>query len=480
MKVSAKSVSVTLAVMIMIIGGTYFWQKNNPIPEFSARDVSSLLGDLPLGDYTGALTVNLDQDLEEEILIGAIGAPNILLKPNKNKFISLNIPSLESSEGHTVAVSACDLDGDGRDEIFFLNRSEKSGVSHPQLFTFRNGNWSDLLLHDPSLSPYTNKGTAVTCIDRNGNRHYELVIVSEKGPIGVFELRENKLVDVAPEIGINASPDAFSVIGVPGPQGHTNIFVGTAAANLYFMNDGHGKYGEGNKKSLIADANFKTMGGSVIDLNHDDLPDLTYGNNFGPLRIWIQERSGNFQDKTPENLQHSYAVNSVVAADLNLDGLVDLYLNNVRGENILFAGVKKSWEKISAPVLEEKEMFGVSSLIGDFDGVPGVEILNTHGDGKKFSPRLYSVAPLGKQFQVRLRFKNGGVPRGAVVQVKTSVETYTRVVPNGSGRFANYQSDLILGLKQNEKPYSVEVFLPSGEKKFFEILKDEATFSAQI
>jgi hypothetical protein len=39
-----------------------------------------------------------------------------------------------------------------------------------------------------------------------------------------------------------------------------------------------------------------------------------------------------------------------------------------------------------------------------------------------------------------------------------------RVISPGSGRFANYDHEVILGLQPNEKLLSVEVKLPSGKK----------------
>jgi hypothetical protein len=51
--------------------------------------------------------------------------------------------------------------------------------------------------------------------------------------------------------------------------------------------------------------------------------------------------------------------------------------------------------------------------------------------------------------------------------MRTSLKDHLLVINTGSGRFANYDSEVLLGLESNEVVNSVEVILPSGQKLEF-------------
>ena len=126
------------------------------------------------------------------------------------------------------------------------------------------------------------------------------------------------------------------------------------------------------------------------------------------------------------------------------------------------------------PILEERDRQGISSLIGDFDHKPGLEILNTHGDGKRYSVRLYGVKPQSHWIGFEPRLKNGGIPRGTIFILRTSLRDQLRVLSTGSGRFGNTTSQIIFGLKKDEKIKSVEFIMPSGERGRVEKVSEDS------
>ena len=76
-----------------------------------------------------------------------------------------------------VLISACDVDGDGREEIYFLNTNTYSGASDTgeldKLFRFNDetGKFEDILTKDYNIGVLENlAGRSVACIDRKGNR----------------------------------------------------------------------------------------------------------------------------------------------------------------------------------------------------------------------------------------------------------------------------------------------------------------------
>ena len=444
---------LVLAVFFLLRGPSF-------LSKYKLDSISNLIEDNVERNYSGASLVNLDDDEDKEIFLSVISGENIFLKYRDGKFQRIKIPELKEEGGETFSVTACDLDQDGRDEILIIN----SDPLNSKIMKFKNGLWFNLLSDNKILLDLS-KSYSATCIDRKGNNFFGLAVVSENGPIQYLELQDSKVVNIASQIGLNLSSEGRSVIGVPGPSGFTNIFVGNKnGSNFYFLNKQDGTFSENATDYGIADKDFETRGISLIDINHDDLMDLVYGNHIGPLRLMRQERSGHFVDVTPESLVENYAVNATVVGDFNLDGYEDIYLNNSRSKNELFARSEKAWFEIDLNDKSEKDMFGVSSVVGDLDNNGSYELLNTHGDGLKFPLTLYTFQPQSEYIKIQVKLPNGGVPRGATVKLRTSSRDRVKAVSSGSGRFANYDDILIFGLFKNEKVISVEIVLPSGEK----------------
>lgn len=450
-----------VAVVIM---GFYFFRSPEFPNDFVVKNQTSQIKTTDKVNAAGAILVNVDNDAENEIVISVAGA-NVILKRSKNEYIPVNIPELIDADGMTFAISACDLDLDGRDELLIINRpNPQTNLSHGRMMKYENGKWINLLTPDDPLTKSIAFGHSATCIDRKGNGTYGLAITNEKGPISYLEMKEGKITDIAKEIGVALVGEGRSILGVPGPNGKTNIFVGNVDDNFYFVNQGDGTFRNFAKEAGIDDPEFDTRGSSLIDLNHDDIPDLVYGNHYGPTHLLEQTREGKFKDVTPESIIKNYAVNAAVVGDFNLDGYEDIYLNNIRGDNRVFARHENKWYSLNLKNLSEKDLHGISTLAADLDHNGSYEILNTHGDGTDFPITLYTVQPESQWIKFLIEYENGAIPRGAMLKLRTSVRDQIKVISTGSGRFANYDHELIIGLLPNEKVVSAEVILTSGNK----------------
>lgn len=445
--------------------GVYLLKAPSYPGNFEAKDITSEIQSGEKQDFTGATLVNLDEDNEQEIFISGHGSNNLLLKRNGDKFFPLNIPELLDPDGLTFAVTACDLDQDGRDEILILNRPSKSkNNSYARIVKYSSGKWIDILSKDDPITKAIQFGYSASCLDRKGDGQYGLVVSNENGKISYLEIIDFVITDIASEIGLGLTSRGRSVLGIPGPLGYMNIFVGNEEANFYFVNSGKGTFTEKAKEVGLLDEKFNARGMSIIDSNYDDLPDVIYGNHFGPTRLLEQRNDGTFQDVATEEMKKSYAVNTTVVGDFNLDGFEDIYLNNIRGDNKVFARYENKWYPLNIEVMAEPDMYGISTIAADLDRNGSYDILNTHGDGSKFPVTLYTVTPMNFWIKFQVKLANGGIPRGAVVRIRTSLRDHLRVISPGSGRFANYDHEVLLGLKKREHVTSVEVTLPSGKK----------------
>lgn len=464
--INSKQVIKALIVIGVLSVVVYLTRSASFPGTFDVTNITGKIQSEGKQNFSGATLVNLDEDQEQEIFISGNGTSNLLLKRDKDIFHPMNIPELSDAKGLTFSVTACDLDQDGRDEILIINRPDpKTSASHSRILKLKSGKWEDLLPQNDPITKAIEFGYSASCIDRKGDGRYGLAISNENGKISYLEVVDSKITDIAESIGIALTSKGRSVLGVPGPVGYTNIFVGNEkGANFYFFNKGDGTFTEKAAEVGLSDAEFDARGMSLIDVNYDDIPDVVYGNHFGPTRLLEQTRDGKFIDVTPENMKKSYAVNAAVVGDFNLDGYEDIYLNNIRGDNKVFARYKNDWYPLNIEVLAEKEMFGISTIAGDLDKNGSYDILNTHGDGTHFPITLYSVKPESSWIKFFVKYASGGIPRGAIVRIRTTKRDHVRVISTGSGRFANYDSEVIFGLLKDESVLSAEVILPSGKK----------------
>ncbi|CAF92446.1 unnamed protein product, partial [Tetraodon nigroviridis] len=157
--------------------------------------------------------------------------PNLVLKYNRtlNRLVNIAIDdpnspyhALRDREGNAIGVSACDVDGDGREEIYFLNTNNAySGQAtySDKLFKFRNGRFEDLLSDEVNIGRgVANRmaGRSVACIDRKGTGRYSVYVANyARGTVGPHVLLEMDeaasdvsggtvaLSDVAAKAGVN-------------------------------------------------------------------------------------------------------------------------------------------------------------------------------------------------------------------------------------------------------------------------------------
>jgi len=467
--IKIKKITKILFSIFVLILGIYLTKERTFPNQFEVINNTNKFQFDRKQDFSGATLVNLDQDPEQEVFISGYGSSNLLLKRVKDKFFSIDIPELSDSEGLTFSVTACDIDQDGRDEILILNRPEATKyTSHSRILKFVNGKWKDILSKDDPIIEAIKFGYSAACIDRKGDGRYGLAISNENGKLSYLEKRDSTIRDIAESIGIALKSKGRSILGIPSAGGNVNIFVGNEnGPNFYFVNNGDGVFSEKAVEVGVADPDFNARGISLIDINHDDIPDIVYGNNFGPVRLLEQTREGKFNDVTSDEMKDSYAVNSVVVGDFNLDGFEDIYLNNIRGNNKVFARYENDWYELNLKVLAEKDMFGISTIAGDLDKNGSYDLLNTHGDGVHFPVTFFSIDPVNKWMKFSIKYDSGGIPRGAIIRLRTSKRDQIRVISSGSGRFANYDSELIFGFLPNESVTSLEVTLPSGAKTEF-------------
>jgi len=429
---------------------------DKPAPIF--YDISSKIRHLPEEKFFGITTFEYEKNTKLELLLSGFGVSNAILKDNSLSLTTLKDKNLEDPLGQTSSITPCDIDGDGFNELFAINKYFKtvSGVSRNRLFKLKGSQWIDLLKYSEANESDVSIGAI--CLDRNNDNTFELFVIKNDQKFEYLEYKDNKLVDISKSIGINKSVKAKSAIVVPNYEGSPNIFIGVEdGPNIFFKINKDYTYTEYTEESGLADPSNDARGISLIDYNKDEIIDVVYGNYDGPLKLYLQNKDSSFKEIISKDLNQKFFISSLAVSDFNLDGTQDLYINNRSGKNYLFINKENNWhEEVLSTGLESTRV-GTSVLVGDllFDGAN--EILITHGYGDKSRPTLYTTKSYNKWLAILPKLKSGEIARNAMVVMRTNLKSDLRVITNGSTPYSSNIPVAHFGLKNNEEPTSFKI-----------------------
>jgi hypothetical protein len=233
--------------------------------------------------------------------------------------------------GDARQVSFIDVDGDGRVDIFFADRS---GPKH----LFRNdgnGKFTDIA-KDVGLTDmqYT---VGVCWFDFDGDGRLDLFLANQDGSTDVlYHNVAGKFVDIAPALGMDhphRAKDEGGVgctVGDYDNDGKLDLFVAMYGENALYHNDGNGKFTDVSKRVGITGAGH-FVGASWGDYDNDGLLDLfvsgyTHANE--PADRLYRNVGGRFVDVIGENSALNASDHGVQWADYDRDGALDLTLTD--------------------------------------------------------------------------------------------------------------------------------------------------------
>jgi len=450
----------------------------------------------------GVSVTDVDGKEGYELVVAGYDGPNLVLKWDKAtrqlENIAVDDPSspyyaLRDSRGQAIGVTACDVDGDGREEIYFLNtNSAYSGqATYPdKLFKWRNGKYEDIFSQDinKDVSSYS-AGRSVACVDRLGTGRYGIYLANYAGGnVGAHDIIEMDVDKSNVAAGIIALKSVGEEVGVKKFTGGRGVTVGPILTNRsdIFCDNERGENFlwknnlDGTFKDVAASANIEDRyqngrGVALSDFNDDGKVDIVYGNWNGPHRLYLQETGEKFRD-IAGNSEFSVPtpIRTVIAADFDNDGNQELFMNNIayrgRASNSVHSVVKSRAGREplvqQRPVgeAEEPEGKGTGGAVVDLDLDGTLELVLSHGESGRQPVTLYKVAEKkGNNFvRVAAMTKSGAPARGARVSLTTdSGWMQTRVIDAGSGYLCQMEPVAHFGLGR-EVPVKLEVLFPDG------------------
>lgn len=474
----------------------------------------------------GVAVSDVDNDGSLEWIVAGFSGPNFVLKFDRATKRLINLAqdhrysAIVDQGGQAIGVCACDIDGDGREEIYFLNTNNAyAGRADygDSLFKWRNGKYVNLYT-DPVNSRMEAKsfaGRSVACIDRLGTGKYSIVIATySRGGVGNFalvEMDENHpsndvstgnivLKNVASVAKIDKATGGRGLVVGPilGNNGRSDIFfgnegnpwMGNPGDNFLFKNLGNGSFEDIAEQAEIQDKYNNARGISLADFNRDGLLDIAYGNWEGEHRLFMQYKAVGEARKFRNIANRQYAVptkiRTVIAADFDNNGDTDIFMNNIcshrdpndREPNKLFTVIPNQFNNSSDPEIKKMNIgqakeprgFGTGAAITDMDGDGVLDLLISHGESQTQPLKVYRVNrdvsrnQAGKYNWVRVfpRTKYGAPARGALVKLTTRTgRVYSSVIDGGSGYLCQMEPVAHFGLGE-DKPMKLDVQYPDG------------------
>lgn len=466
----------------------------------------------------GVAVSDVDDDGEMEWIVAGFSGPNFIFKYNKMTGQLVNLArsgtpfkNIMDPIGQAIGVCACDIDGDGREEIYFLNTNKAySGVSSysDKLFKWRNGQYEDLLSDDVNLDLEAKNfaGRSVACLDRFGSGKYGIVVATySHGGKGNFALLEvddlDPLTDrhkgvlvirnVAEDAGISKSTGGrgLAVGPILNNIGSSDIFfanegnkwIGNPGDNYLFKNLGHGTFEDIASETGILDRGENGRGIAIADLNNDGLLDIVNGNWEGNHRIFLQYKNSDgkrfFRNVASAFFEEPSPIRTVLVADFDNNMQTDIFMNNILTDsrprpNSLF-GVKVLPD-FNITVVErdcgeavEREGFGTGAAYTDIDNNGVLDILIAHGESRQQALSVYTAQKDKTQNNNWLRVKPltryGAPARGALVSIYTNTGVrLSQVIDGGSGYLCQMEPIAHFGLGKNVAK-SLEVVWTDGE-----------------
>lgn len=474
----------------------------------------------------GVAVSDVDNDGSLEWIVAGFSGPNFVLKFDRATKRLINLAqdhrysAIADQGGQAIGVCACDIDGDGREEIYFLNTNNAyAGRADygDSLFKWRNGKYVNLYT-DPVNSRMEAKsfaGRSVACIDRLGTGKYSIVIATySRGGVGNFalvEMDENHpsndvstgnivLKNVASVAKIDKATGGRGLVVGPilGNNGRSDIFfgnegnpwMGNPGDNFLFKNLGNGSFEDIAEQAEIQDKYNNARGISLADFNRDGLLDIAYGNWEGEHRLFMQYKAVGEARKFRNIANRQYAVptkiRTVIAADFDNNGDTDIFMNNIcshrdpndREPNKLFTVIPNQFNNSSDPEIKKMNIgqakeprgFGTGAAITDMDGDGVLDLLISHGESQTQPLKVYRVNrdvsrnQAGKYNWVRVfpRTKYGAPARGALVKLTTRTgRVYSSVIDGGSGYLCQMEPVAHFGLGE-DKPMKLYVQYPDG------------------
>ena len=402
----------------------------------------------------GVSVADINNDNKFEFIVAGFRYPNLALGFRDGVLKNLINNSIFSDEKRsTIGVASCDIDQDGIEETYFLNTDTYSGEKKysDRLLNF-NKEITDLFeLPKNQKNLNLTAGRSVVCVDRKGDGKYGLYIANYGGPTRFYELNNDLIRDIAPDLKIDKITGGRAVVAGHILSNKMDIFAANERGpNFLYFNDKDQFYNvstEYNTDDVLQNG----RGTTLSDFLYRGSLDIINGNWEGFHRIFVNNET-TFNDMASKEFRIPSRIRTIISADFDNDGYDEIFMNNIGEPNKLFKILengKISQIKISNAL--EKNGLGTGAAVADIDNDGILELLISHGESGPQPLSLFKSNIKNKKFlRIAPKTTYGAPARGATVILVTNKRKHAKTIDAGSGYLCQMEPVAHYGFRKNE------------------------------
>jgi enediyne biosynthesis protein E4 len=393
-----------------------------------------------------------------------------------NEGIAINL------EEFGPGVCVADFDGDGWQDIYFVNGRDLYGRGiKVQNALYRNngdGTFSDVT--DKAGVPGTGYGLGCVWGDYDNDGHPDLFVTQYGRNVLYHNNGDGTFTDVTDKAGVagmefgtyfhsgatfldydrDGKLDLYVggyVAFGPGARRYCNLGGVTSScppsayqgsANILYHNNGDGTFTNVTKKAGLYQPNGKNLSVGAADYDNDGWPDIFVANDGLSAYLYHNERNGTFKEEGAlagmafTNMGRTMAAMCISLGDYDNDGWLDLYISDFQGssDHLWKNDGQGSFDEVSDHAGITQPTRAVLSFGGGFfdydnDGWLDLFIANGH-----VYPEVEQATPGTQYKQINTLFHNDG--RGKFMDVtKTSGDGFSTPYVGRGVAFADFDND---------------------------------------
>ena len=414
----------------------------------------------------GVSVADINNDNKFEFIVAGFRYPNLALgfKDGVLKNLISNPIFLDQNRS-TIGIASCDIDQDGTEEIYFLNTDTYSGEKKysDRLLNF-NKEITDLFeLPKNQKNLNLTAGRSVVCVDRKGNGKYGVYVANYGGPTRFYELNNNLIRDIAPDLKIDKITGGRAVVAGHILSNKMDIFAANERGpNFLYLNKKDQFYNVSTEYN-IDDVLQNGRGTTLSDFLYRGSLDIINGNWEGFHRIFVNKET-TFNDMASREFRVPSRIRTIISADFDNDGYDEIFMNNIGEPNKLFKILDDGKIiQININNALEKNGLGTGAAVADIDNDGVLELLISHGESGPQPLSLFKSNIKNKKYlRIAPKTTYGAPARGATVILVTNQRKHAKTIDAGSGYLCQMEPVAHYGFRENETIKNVIVKWTDG------------------